>query len=122
RPLLGGDAHFDDPLCSTVKFEADFIPYKLATDVVVNGTAYAPGGKPVGELVAAVEVGNARKKVKVFGDRACKHRAGGDPVFGDPQPFTKMELRYERAYGGIDVFSDPICPFPYPRNHLGKGF
>ena len=92
-----------------MKFEADFIPYKLATDVVVNGTAYAPGGKPVRELVAAVEVGKARKKVKVFGDRACKHRAGGDPVFGDPQPFTKMELRYERAYGGTYAPRAPRC-------------
>jgi len=33
-----------------------------------------------------------------------------------------MELRYEKAYGGIDVFSDKKTSFPYPRNHLGRGF
>jgi hypothetical protein len=33
-----------------------------------------------------------------------------------------MELRYERAYGGIDIDSDPKLPCPYPRNPLGRGF
>lgn len=122
RPLLGGDVHYEDPLNSAVRFETDFIPFKLATDVVVNGTAHAPGGKPVRELTAAVEVGAVKKAVRVVGDRECRHRAGGDPAFTDPRPFTTMELRYERAYGGVDVYTDPLCPFPYPRNPLGRGF
>jgi hypothetical protein len=33
-----------------------------------------------------------------------------------------MELRYERAYGGTDVRSNPELPCIYPRNHLGRGF
>src|SRR5262249_20185936 len=61
RPLLGGDKHHGDPLNSTVKFEADFLPYKPATDVVLNGSAYAPGGRPQRELLASLEVGEAKK-------------------------------------------------------------
>jgi hypothetical protein len=33
-----------------------------------------------------------------------------------------MDLRYELAYGGTDVFSDLKIPYPYPRNPLGRGF
>jgi hypothetical protein len=34
-----------------------------------------------------------------------------------------MPIRYERAYGGVDVASSgPDAPMIYPRNHLGKGF
>ena len=122
RPLLGGDKHYADPMNSTVRFESDFIPFKLATDVVLNGTAYAPGGRAVREFTATLEVGTGKKQVRVIGDRVCKHRPGGDPVFGDPRPFTQMPLRYERAYGGVDVDSEPRAQFAYPRNHLGKGF
>ncbi len=122
RPLLGGDRHYADPMTSSVRFETDFVPYKLATDVVLNGTAYAPGGWPVRELTAALELGAAKKVVRVIGDRVCRHRPGGDPAFGDPRPFATMPLRYERAYGGVDADSEPKCQFPYPRNPLGKGF
>ena len=122
KPLLGGDKHHGDMMNSTVRFEADFIPYKLATDVALNGSAFAPRGEPKREFIATLEVGAVKKTVRVIGDRICKHRAGGDPVFGDPVPFTKMELRYERAYGGVDVYTHPQCQYIYPRNHLGKGF
>jgi hypothetical protein len=37
RKLISGDQHFNDPLNTTVKFESDFVPFKLATDVVLNG-------------------------------------------------------------------------------------
>jgi hypothetical protein len=33
-----------------------------------------------------------------------------------------MGLRYERAYGGTDVFSDTSTVYPYPRNPRGSGF
>ena len=105
-----------------MRFEADFVPYKLATDVVLNGTAFAPGGRPAREFITSLEVSRAKKSVRVVGDRLCRYRSGGDPVFGDPQPFTEMPLRYERAYGGVDVESDHRAQFPYPRNPLGKGF
>src|SRR5262249_8098197 len=109
RPLLGGDKHHGDPMNSTVKFEADFLPYKPATDVVLNGAAYTPEGKPQRELLASLAVGEARKVVRILGDRVARYRPGADPAFGDPAPFTRMELRYERAYGGVDVYTNPIC-------------
>ena len=58
----------------------------------------------------------------MIGDRSARFVPGGLPRFTDPVPFTTMELRYERAYGGIDVFSDKATSYPYPRNPMGRGF
>jgi len=122
RKLVPGDVHYDDPANSSVRFESDFAPFKLATDVVVNATAVAPGGRPTRQMTVVVQVGRHRKELRVTGDRLAKFRSGADPVFTDPEPFAVMDLLYERAYGGVDVRSDPQVPYPYPRNHLGKGF
>jgi hypothetical protein len=69
----------------------------------------------------ALEVAGRRKTVRVFGDRRCLHRPGLAPEFTDPVPFTTMEIRYDRAYGGEDSCSNPDLPFYYPRNQRGTG-
>ncbi len=121
KKLLPADQFWDDPMNSSVKFETDFIPYKQATDVVLNGAAYAAKG-PVEFLVATLEVGDARKDLLVTGDRKAVYRDGASPAFTDPEPFELMDLRYERAYGGPDIYSDPKLPCLYPRNPFGRGF
>ena len=121
RPLVPGDVFWDDPMNSSVRYESDFAPYKVATDVVLNGTVYAPGGS-ARTCLASVQVEEYRKAIRVVGDRAARYNGGGTPAFLDPEPFERIELRYERAYGGTDVYSDPKVPYPYPRNPLGRGF
>lgn len=120
--LLAADVFYADPANSSVRFESDFVPFKLATDVVFNGVAYSPDGRPTDRLVAELQVHKTRKRIQVLGDRICEYRAGQTPAFTDPKPFTTMELKYERAYGGVDIFSNPQVPFPYMRNPLGRGF
>jgi hypothetical protein len=122
RPLVGGDEPYEDPMNSTIRYEADFVPWKLATDIVLNGSAYAPGGRPVRELLATLQIDRVQKAVRVIGDRTCQYRLIGNPTFSEPAPFAQMELRYERAYGGVDVYTNSLCPYIYPRNHLGRGF
>jgi len=122
RPLVTGDRHFGDPMNSTVEFESDLVPFKIATDVVVNATAYAPAGSLTQQMTASVVVGAYRKDLVVTGDRVAKFRAGRDPIFTDPIPFRSLPVRYERAYGGVDVRSDPSMACAYARNHLGLGF
>lgn len=112
--------------------EPEFLPYKLATDVVVVGNAHAPGGGPVREMTAAVQVGRTRKEIRVVGDRRCAHRRGKPPLVSEPEPFTAMPLDYTRAYGGIDETLDEgrdptaqaLAPRPgsYPRNDIGRGY
>jgi hypothetical protein len=122
KKLVPGDLHYDDPMNSTVEFESDLIPFKLATDVVLNGRAHAPSRQRVTNFTVSLSFGQYRKDLLVVGDRICRYKNGADPVFTDPEPFQTMELRYERAYGGVDIYSEPKMPCVYPRNHLGRGY
>jgi hypothetical protein len=120
--LVPGDRHFGDPMNTTVAHESDHVPFKPATDVVLHASAHAPRGMPVAEVLVSVVVGSAHKDLAVIGDRVVHHRAQGMPLFSEPVAFAVMPLRYERAYGGVDVRTDPTLAFPYARNHLGRGF
>lgn len=117
------DSYWDqgDPEWSTVQHEGELAPFKPMTDVVVVGQAHAPGEQPVQQMSVGVAVGDQLKLLLVTGDRQCRHREGEAPLFTEPQPFTEMEMRYDRAYGGTDELSDPDIPFHYPRNDKGRG-
>lgn len=123
HPLRLTDEYYDagDPEWSTVQHESELAPYKPATDVVVIGKAYAPRAASTQQMRIGVLVGNSQKILMVTGDRRCHFRDGELPLFSDPDPFTEMEIRYERAYGGRDEMSIPDVPFIYPRNAMGTG-
>lgn len=123
KPFVEADEYWDDgdPTWSTVKYEHELLPYKLATDVVVVGKAYSPQGQPVSQMDATVAVGRFSKMLRIFGDRRCVYRANQPPQFTNPIPFTEMEIRYEKAYGGKDDKSLPGLEFYYPRNTMGTG-
>jgi hypothetical protein len=122
RAIVPGDVFWDDPMNSSVRYESDLVPFKVATDVVLNGTVHAPGGVARKSCLASLQVGEHRKTVHVIGDRVARYAGGGPPTITEPAPFITMDLRYERAYGGTDVYSDLKVPYPYPRNPLGRGF
>ena len=107
---------------SSVRYESDFIPFKLATDVVLNGKAYAPNGTPATSCMVSLQVGDSRKQILVTGDRVARFVQDGDSRIYGAIAFPDMDLRYELAYGGIDVYSDKVTSYPYPRNPLGRGF
>ena len=122
RPLIPADVFWDAPMNSAVRFETDFIPFKPGTDVVLNGSVHAPGGVPTSSCSATLSVAGRSRSIAVIGDRNAVFTAGAAPRFTDPVPFSTMQLRYERAYGGTDVYSDPAAALAYPRNPLGRGF
>jgi len=123
RPLRMTDQYYDDgdPEWSTVQHESELAPYKPSTDVVVIGRATAPGGAPTQRMTVSVQVGERKKSLVVTGDRQCVFRGNELPAFTEPKPFTQMEIRYDRAYGGKDERSLADIPFVYPRNDMGKG-
>jgi hypothetical protein len=122
RPLVAGDQPWGNPLNSTTRYEADFVPFKLGTDVVFDALAHAPGGTPAPNVLVGARVAGRQKVLQVFGNRSARLGERGILVFDDPVPFETMAIRYEFAYGGIDVFSDKRVAYPYPRNPLGRGF
>jgi hypothetical protein len=116
----------------------DFFPQKDRTDFVVRGIACAAGGKPVPSMSVKASLGRASKSIVVFGRREIHWTASGAPVVGRPEPFARMPLTYENAYGGVDRRVRPTGavtleqfglatvqldhPGMYPRNPAGKGY
>lgn len=116
-PVLRIPEYHGEPGKSSIKYEADLVLTKTTTDVLVVGHAHAPGGRPVTELDVGFRVGQVQKLLRVYGDRRWE-------TFGPskPEPFLKMPIVYERAYGGVDKVSDhPERDWDW-RNPVGTGF
>jgi hypothetical protein len=124
----------------TLREDVDMLPPKVATDVVVTGRAYAPGGK-AREMQVAVAVGKNARVLRVTGDRRAEVFNEGHVRFSDPEPFDSVPLSWELAYGGYDAYAhDELDPpervngkrvepsprdegvFAYPRNKVGRGY
>lgn len=116
-PVLRVAEHHGEPGHSSIKYEADLVLTKRTTDIIVVGHAHAPGGVPVKELDVGFKVGPVQKMLRVFGDRHW----GAFGATG-AEPFVKMPLVYERAYGGVDRQSgSPDKDWEW-RNPVGTGF
>jgi len=121
--------------------DVDTYPWKFLTDVVIRGHVYA--GELKTSVRAEVAVGSVVKALSVFGDRRCTRGVDGQIKFSDPEPFEKIPLEYDRAYGGWDELTEarrghPLAPlaghaqentdlrayspFVYPRNRHGRGY
>jgi hypothetical protein len=109
----------DAPEKSSVKLASDLCLVKPATDVLVTGSAIAPGGARVKQLDVALRVGGIQKAVRVYGPRVWVKGLVG-LALSPPEPFESMELRWENAWGGRDD-TDPRKPLEEPRNPVGRG-
>ncbi len=121
RPIVTEDEYYKGDITGSVRIEADNVPYKPRTDVVVVGSAHAPGGDPVRQLDVSLRVDRRlRHVVRVFGDRewVFPTRMAIVPQITDPVPFTEMPLIYERAFGGMDYKASKWCS----SNFIGRGF
>jgi hypothetical protein len=121
-PLVASDVHHGEPGASSVRYECEFVLEKPGADVIVNGQAHAPGGKPVSELTVSLEIGAARKDVRVVGDRRWERGLLGFRAT-EPAPFVTMPLVYERTFGGSDhSHPQPKHQGTERRNTVGAGF
>jgi hypothetical protein len=108
----------EKPAASSLMYDVDLVRTKTTTDIIVLGHAQAPDGHPVTELEAGFRVGPVVKLLRIVGDRVWR---GGS--ISAPQPFVRMPIVYERAYGGTDPESiDRRLPRWDERNPLGTGF
>jgi hypothetical protein len=120
-PLLAPEYHGVDG-ASSLRCEADLVPPKPGTDVVLNGHAYAPAGRSTTRVAVALGVGTRRKILEVTGDRVFQRSLVGIVVPSSPAPFLRLPLVYERAYGGHDTRSpDPAAQRLFSQNPVGTG-
>jgi len=133
EPLLHDFRDAEEP---QLRPGTDYWLHKEQVDLVVEGSAWAGDGEPVPRMTVSASVGEACKRVEVFGRRRVRWADSGAPMFGEPEPFTEMPLVNENTYGGFDrrvevSEDDPKHyqlamqvdhPGNYPRNPWGKGY
>jgi hypothetical protein len=120
RPPIMEDVYWGEPGASSLRYEGQTAYHRPGTDIYVSGHAWAPRGKPVTEMLAAVKVGPCQKGIHVFGTRVWyKGALGLKP--SAPRAFESMPLRYERSFGGVARDNGKEPPAYEPRNPVGVG-
>jgi hypothetical protein len=113
EPLLptGDEFHPDDEeQAGSLRYASDFAYTKPRADLLLVGSCHAPDGKPQLRCPVTFRVGEFEKTLVVFAERHWK--AGLlHPSIVLGEPFTRLEIGYESAYGGEG----------YARNPLGIG-
>ena len=119
-PLLAPEYH-GEPGASSLRYDADLTLPKPTTDVVLNATAHAPGGRPGTNFPVAFRVGATEKTLQVVGLRTWQMTVFGTKP-SSPEPVVEIPIRYEYAYGGFDQADpDPKNQRMDPRNPVGCG-
>ena len=122
RPLVKADEYTGEPGYSATLWETDFAFRKSMCDVVAQGVAYAPEGRPAERVRVGLRVGDWVKQFDVVGPR--EWRVIGPAVTATrPLPFRRMPFSYDTAFGGVDRL-DPEDDLPavYEDNPVGRGF
>ncbi|MEY4766822.1 MAG: hypothetical protein RI907_3495 [Pseudomonadota bacterium] len=120
-PVLLAGAWWGDPETTSLRAEPEAIAPKPGTDVVLMGHAcpQRPGDT---DVHVGLRVGPLSKVARVFGDRHWVRRAGF-AVRTEPEPFERVPLRWELAFGGWDrQAEDPSRHRGELRNPVGRGF
>lgn len=120
-PVLVEPEYWGEPGQSSLRYEADLTLAKPGTDLIVNASAHAPGGRPVQEVVVELSVADVRKQLLVRGASTFRYGAAGAQASA-PEFFVTRPVIYEHAYGGSDLAAaDPREQYVDPRNPVGKG-
>lgn len=121
-PLTEADEFTGEPGLSAVNYETDYAHRKPMCDVLLNGSAYAPGGEPVSRVQVGLKVGSMVKSFNVFGNRYWESgRVSIGPGYAGN--FISMPISYDNAFGGVDNFhEDESKHRTYVWNPVGKGF
>ena len=120
--IVTEDIYWGEPGGSSLKYPAELRPEKPGTDVILIGEACAPEGSLVTEMFVGVSAAGRKRIMKVSGNRYWK-KGLLTTNMSDPEPFDRIPIVYERAYGGmhlIDAKADLILS--EQRNPVGMGF
>jgi hypothetical protein len=114
------DEYTGVPGRSSLRLEGQMAYTRPATDVSILGHACAPEGRLVRRMNVNIEVGPCAVRLLVHGDRVWQRGTIG-AVPSAAQPFDRLPLVWERAYGGVAKSSTENEPVYEPRNPVGCG-
>jgi hypothetical protein len=118
-PVTWADEYYGEPGKSSIKQPSDVSLIKPGTDVLLQGSAHAPAGRPTAQMDVSLTAGPLRKTVRVFGERIWE-RSGPGHTISSPVPFQAMPLLWERAFGGTDSTGSEL--YAEARNPVGTGY
>lgn len=118
RPIVLAD-EFEPGRPLQLKRPSDFNTGKPGTDILVLGSAWAPGGQPVTDMPLSLKVGPVAISARVWGERWNEPSLLGWRLSA-PRPFVQLPLTWEQSFGGMEP-EDPEKAF-WPDNPIGRGF
>lgn len=118
--FLASDVYWGEPDQTSLRAAADLTLLKPATDVLVLGRAVSQRGA-VHAMEVEVRVGAVQRRLRITGNRVWRAR-GREWLITEPEPFERMPLRWELAYGGIAPVMDGREAQGEARNPVGRGF
>lgn len=101
QPPLNGDVFYDDAPGASLQYPSDFVPPKGEVDVVATGFVYSRDGATV--ATSRLRVGDVDKRVVAMGQRRWDRG-----VLTAPEPFERVAMRHEHAFGGPDIGDNPL--------------
>lgn len=120
-PMITADTFSGEPGHSAPLQEVDFALRKPRCDILINGSAHAPHGRAVERLLVGARIGSWQKSFTVVGNRRWGGVSGTSATA--PEPFVRMPITYDRAFGGVDDFhEDPAEHGAYMPNPVGRGW
>lgn len=108
-PIVEADVWAGEPGASPLREASDIALEKPATDVVLCGSAYAPGGEAQDTVEVSFSVGSMRKSLTVFGTRRWKKTWFGERPSA-PVAFTVQPLEWAADDRLPPVIEDPQRP------------
>ncbi|GKX63159.1 DUF2169 family type VI secretion system accessory protein [Pragia fontium] len=106
-PLSFQDVYAGEMNKSAVLVESDLAPYKPYCDVVINATAYAPGGKACSAFSVKAQLTSLdgeitlwSKEVDIIGERRITRNSLTAHHISQPKPFLSLPINYQYAFGG----------------------
>jgi hypothetical protein len=123
EPISASEEYYGEPGRSSIVCESDGAYFKPGVDISVIGAAYAPDNRSAPWFDASISIGSISKTVRVIGDRCWRYTRIGGATPTRPQPVTRVPIRWERSFGGVDAsFTGPRERAWESRNPIGTGF
>lgn len=105
---FAGDERYMDEIGRSLRYASDLVPFKPLGEVLLTANCHAPEGYPTNSVDVGLTIGPIAKQLRVFGDRVWLRDAQGQFAIEGPTPFTQMPLRWERAFGGLNLAENPM--------------